>query len=82
MHTYRVIVGGVGKTCITLRDGNGHFHLARFLNEPPTEGLVLGGGRPHLGFGMLICLDSKQMFRVIFERINSTKAAEFASFAS
>lgn len=81
MHTYRVVDGGLGKTCITLRDTNGRFHLARFLSEPPREGLMLAGGRPYLGFGILYCLDSERMFRVIFEHINGTSAATLAGMA-
>lgn len=80
MHTYRVVDGGVGKTCITLHDSHGRFHLARFLSPPPLEGLVLGGDRPHLGFGILFCLNSQRMFRVIFEHIDGTSAATLSQF--
>jgi len=70
MHKYRVVHRTDGDEFVALRDGSGRFHVARSLKEKPPMRALLHGARPHLGFGMLLCLESGEMYRVIFERIN------------
>jgi hypothetical protein len=71
VQTYRVVGSRVPEDCVVLEDGDGRYHLARSLNQPPLAGTALTGAQPHLGFGVLQCEESGRMFRVIFEAINS-----------
>jgi hypothetical protein len=59
---------------LALRDGAGCHHLARALNVPPPTGTTLNGTTPRMGFGLLVCGTTGQIYRVIFETINSTDA--------
>ena len=71
MQTYRVVDARVPEDCVALKDGDGRYHLARSLKQPPLAGTALTGAAPHLGFDVLQCAESGRMFRVIFEAINS-----------
>ena len=73
MHRYRVMSFKVDETRRVLKCSSGRLHLVRALNAPPPEGAVLGGAKPHLGFGILTCTVSGAIFRVMFEAINHTK---------
>lgn len=70
MHKYRVVHWVEGEARVALRDGNGRFHVARALKASPPMRAVLKGARPHLGFGLLMCEQTGENFRLIFERIN------------
>lgn len=75
MFPYCVVASNPEEARITLKDHAGRLHLARALNALPDPGAVLKGSRPHLGFGLLLCLTSGRLHRVIFETINSRDAA-------
>lgn len=71
MFPYCVVVSSPDESRITLKDQLGRRHLARALNGLPERGALLKGTRPHLGFGLLVCLTTGRVHRVIFETINS-----------
>jgi len=71
MYRYRVVSRQDGEARVALRGGFGSYHLARALSEVPPVGATLDGESPHLGFGFLRCPKSGQVFRVMFEVINS-----------
>ncbi len=70
MHKYRVVHRTDDDEFVALRDGSGRYHVARPLKAKPPLRALLQGDKPHLGFGMLLCTQSGQVFRMIFERIN------------
>lgn len=59
---------------LVLQDNMGQFYLVRALGQPPPSGARLNGARPHLGFGLLKCSVSGQVYRVIFESTDSQAA--------
>lgn len=72
MNPYRVVESRPDEKRLALRSSNsGRYHLVRVLNALPAEGVTLHGDRPHLGFGLLLCKRSGEVYRVIFESINS-----------
>ena len=54
-----------------MQDSAGNAYRVRALGTPPPVGVTLTGARPHLGFGLLVCAGSGQVYRVIFESIES-----------
>ena len=75
MNPYRVVESRPDEKRLALRSGSGRFHLIRALNALPAEGAILHGDRPHLGFGLLLCRRSGDVYRVIFESINNRELA-------
>jgi len=74
MHKYRVIERWAEESRMTLRCSRGHYHMARALSVLPDVEARLEGYRPHLGFGILHCPTSGEVFRMIFESVgNSAK---------
>ena len=61
-----------GIRCV-LRCNRGRYHAARTLNAVPPVDLPLRGDRPHLGFGILVCVRTGAIFRMIFESINEAQ---------
>jgi hypothetical protein len=75
MHKYRVVDLLANESCVVLRCQSGRHHFARVLGVLPPANALLQGNKPHLGFGVLICLLSRSMFRMIFESINQAASA-------
>ncbi len=71
MYKYRVIACRTDESRMLLEGGAGLYHWARALNSLPPVGKSLIGGRPHLGFGLLLCSRPAATFRVMFESVNS-----------
>lgn len=69
MYKYRVVNGDVDANRVVLQDYRGQTYLVRPLSLAPPHGARLEGARPHLGFGILVCSLSGQVYRVIFEEI-------------
>jgi hypothetical protein len=72
MHKYRVIEHHVAARQLALKCAFGRYHRARVLGGCPDRDAVLQGTLPHLGFAILLCMQSGEVFRVIFETINAT----------
>jgi len=77
MHEYRVAQRSLDDGRLALVCNMGRCHLTRSLSEPPLVGAMLCGARPHLGFGLLLCVSSGDIFPVVFELIDCTQL-EFA----
>ncbi len=67
MFKYRVTQIAEGLHHFMLEDNASQVYLVRALGSPPPIGARLNGARPHLGFGLLECSASAQVYRVIFE---------------
>ena len=63
-----------GDDRLLLQDNAGQFYRVRALGLTPPVGARLHGARPRLGFGLLMCSVSGQMFRVIYESTGSHAA--------
>jgi hypothetical protein len=70
MHKYRVIEHRATEGQLALQCAFGRYHRVRLLGGAPDDGSELHGTLPHLGFAILLCLQSGNVFRVIFEAIN------------
>lgn len=75
MYHYRRVEARMDGMRCTLRCNRGRYHIARALNALPPADVPLRGDTPHLGFGMLVCLKSGAVYRVIFESINDAQMA-------
>lgn len=75
MHSYRVVERWDERSLFALRCSRGRYHVARALNALPARDADLTGDKPHLGFGVLVCVGSGAVFRVIFDSINDTQVA-------
>ena len=73
MFKYRVIQASDHEHLV-LEDTVGQIYLVRALGPPPQIGSRLDGARPHLGFGLLMCNMSGQVYRVMFESIRGRAA--------
>ena len=76
MYKYRVVRGEVDEGLVVLQDYRGQTYLVRPLSLAPPHGAKLDGARPHLGFGILVCSLSGQMYRVIFEEIGGQRVVQ------
>jgi hypothetical protein len=70
MHEYRVVQRSLDDNRIALVCNMGRYHLTRTLRALPLVGAMLSGAKPHMGFGLLLCLGSGDIFPVVFELIN------------
>lgn len=70
MHRYHVTGIHDDHRCVSLRDSGGRFHIARAMAEMPPVGTNLAGSLPGLGYCVLLCTATSQVFRMNFERIN------------
>ena len=76
MPTYRVVERLPKRSLCALQCSAGHYHMIRALSILPALDAVLHGGRPNLGFDILVCAaGSGAIFRVIFESINELQLA-------
>jgi hypothetical protein len=75
MHEYRVVERWSDQVLCALRCSSGRYHLARALHFMPPENAPLHGDKPRLGFGILLCPTSGQIFRIIFESIDDAVPA-------
>ncbi len=73
MYKYRVVHGDVGPGHVVLLDYRGQTYLVRPLSVAPPPGTKLEGAKPHLGFGILACTLSGQIYRVMFEAIGGQR---------
>ena len=71
MFKYRVMPDKDAHDHVAMQDSAGNAYLVRPLGTPPPVGAMLTGAGPHLGFGLLVCDGSGQVYRVIFESIDS-----------
>jgi hypothetical protein len=69
MHHYLVVERWAEHGLCMLRCGAGRYHVARALSVMPPPGEPLSGDAPRLGFGLLVCAATGQIFRVIFEAV-------------
>jgi hypothetical protein len=70
MFDYWVVHAGSADAPVTLRDELGRLHLARVLSGQPALGSRLHGAAAWLGFGLLQCHQSGQIFRVTFVAVD------------
>ena len=71
MFKYRVMPDRDAHGHLAMQDSAGNAYRVRALGTPPPVGAMLTGARPHLGFGLLVCAGSGQVYRVIFESLES-----------
>lgn len=69
MYLYRVYDACTEACKVALQDHAGRHHLARITSALPRHWEALYGGRPVLGFCLLLS-PSGQVFRVIFEVVD------------
>ena len=70
MHEYTVAQRSLDDGRLALVCNLGRCHLTRSLCTLPRVGALLSGAKPHLGFGLLLCVSSGDIFPVVFELIN------------
>jgi hypothetical protein len=75
MHQYRMIESWADRKRCLLRCSNDRYHVARALHQLPLANMLLRGEKPHLGFGILLCVATGSIYRVIFESINEPLTA-------
>jgi hypothetical protein len=73
MHKYRVVQRWTESGLCVLKCSLGRYHVARALSVRPPARSCLGGDKPHLGFGILQCVETGAIYRVIFESINEVQ---------
>ena len=73
MHEYTVAQRSLDDGRLALVCNLGRCHLTRSLSTLPRVGVLLSGAKPHLGFGLLLCVSSGDIFPVVFELINCTQ---------
>jgi len=69
MQIYSVINTSDADSQVTLRDDEGHLHIARATSHLPALGGRLEGGRAAPGFAMMMCPDTGRVVRLIFVRV-------------
>lgn len=69
MHLYRVYDACIHARKVALQDHSGRYHLARVTADLARLWEELQGGRPELGFCLLLS-SSGQVFRAIFEAVD------------
>ena len=72
MHRYHVTAIHEDGNSVSLRDSAGRFHIARAMTERPAVGTNLAGSLPGLGYRVLLCTATSQVFRLTFEHIDCT----------
>ena len=73
MQKYRVVERRAEQSRMTVRCGAGRYHVARALSLLPELDQGLEGNHPHLGFGILLCQKTGEIFRVIFESVGNAE---------
>ena len=70
LHHFGVYEVCVGTSEVILCNGNGRFHVARVLGNLPSQGDIVYGEEPVLGFAVMLSATGGQVVRVIYRVIN------------